>query len=375
MSHSKAPAKSAHKHMPGLDALRGVAILLVAFYHGFAFHRGDAGLPAIGQHFCALMEYGRLGVHLFFVLSGFLISGILLDSRANGDYYRRFYFRRVLRILPAYLLMVAVLRITHSISWRFTLVSLLYLCNLSSLLHARPEYGSFWSLSVEEQFYLVWPTLIRRVSRRTLFVLSALIILASPWLRLALLHGPAFTSDIHFKTWAVGDFFAAGTLLALMVRSTRWGRRELWLAVGIALAAGLLLCFLINLLPHNGLDAGSLPYQAWLLTPWVFLFSALLLAGFLAPVISAGPGRLLVFFGNISYGLYLVHHFIFGVIDRHFGFFLSHTGSRFQAIWLEFAVELSLSVAIAFVSRWTYEEYFLRLKSRRKKAPVQSIAA
>ena len=96
-------------HMPELDTIRGLAILGVLLYHGFYWVR-DLSLYAPWQrHFFTLMAPGQFGVNLFFVLSGFLITGILLDSRNRPDYYQRFYFRRALRILPAYYLTLLLL--------------------------------------------------------------------------------------------------------------------------------------------------------------------------------------------------------------------------------------------------------------------------
>lgn len=88
--------------MPELDSLRGVAILLVVFYYGFFWSNGLAGLSGAAKLFVSLTRFGWLGVNLFFVLSGFLITGILIDSRAKKHYFRRFYVRRALRILPAF---------------------------------------------------------------------------------------------------------------------------------------------------------------------------------------------------------------------------------------------------------------------------------
>ena len=89
------------KHMPELDVLRGLAILVVVLYHGL-YWSGAVSTSRIGTLFIKASVFGWLGVNLFFVLSGFLISGILLDSKGRSNFYRRFYLRRVFRILPAY---------------------------------------------------------------------------------------------------------------------------------------------------------------------------------------------------------------------------------------------------------------------------------
>jgi len=144
------------RHLPALDGVRGFAVLGVACSHLFPASPHSA-LEAVVHNAFA---FGAAGVDLFFVLSGFLITGILLDSRAEPDYFRNFYTRRVLRIAPAYLLMVAVLFLTHAITARYLAVCLLCLCNMPGLLGASSEYSALWSLSVEEQFYFVWPVLV-----------------------------------------------------------------------------------------------------------------------------------------------------------------------------------------------------------------------
>ena len=120
-------------HMPELDTIRGLAILGVVFYHGFYWARDLSPYSRWQQIFLKTMSVGQYGVNLFFVLSGFLITGILLGTRGREDYYKRFYLRRALRILPAYyltLLIVVAFRLT---SKGFLLMSLMYSSNLSLL--------------------------------------------------------------------------------------------------------------------------------------------------------------------------------------------------------------------------------------------------
>jgi peptidoglycan/LPS O-acetylase OafA/YrhL len=161
--------------MPELDTLRGVAILAVVFYHGFPRSDAVASLPGIVRIVSAIAEREWLGVNLFFVLSGFLITGILLDSKGAPQYYKRFYVRRALRIVPAYLLLLLLLLVLpligivdRRISWSFIGLSLIYLSNFTNFFGVAMQYGPLWSLAVEEQFYLVWPAAVRNLSRRTL---------------------------------------------------------------------------------------------------------------------------------------------------------------------------------------------------------------
>lgn len=351
--------------MPGLDVLRGIAILGVVTYHA------SATLPkAILQGFPELQwlqrgfEFGRYGVHLFFVLSGFLISGILLDSKEGSSYYKDFYVRRVLRILPAYLLMVAVLRFSRTISSRYVIVCLFYLCNMSKLLGTPNEYGPLWSLSVEEQFYAVWPVCVRHLRQARLLLTCWLIIFGAPILRYLLQFAPPALSDIHYKTWVVADFFAAGALLAVYVRSevspTRLRNSSL-----ILIGCGVLSLLLQGLVLVHYL--GPKAASAIELSPFVVLFSGMLLFSFCYPQITKPVlGRLLGLLGEISYGLYLVHQFIFSrvqVVSRT----LEIGHPRF-GILLSVALELVLAFVVALISRRTVEAWFLRLKPKRRSS-------
>ncbi len=143
----------------------GVAILAVVFFHGFAY-----SAPHFPWHsrlagaLFHLTSFGWTGVNLFFTLSGFLITGNLIDSDGKPNFYLRFYIRRALRILPAYFLVLIVLGLTRTASLNYLAVCVMFLANWPKLL----LHGSFvlypvlWALAVEEQFYAVWPWLYRR---------------------------------------------------------------------------------------------------------------------------------------------------------------------------------------------------------------------
>src|SRR5579871_2665766 len=226
--------------MPELDVVRGIAILSVVFFHGF----GDSlfvpvARPAWQRLVMDVAGQGWAGVNLFFVLSGFLITGILIDSASRRDYYSRFYVRRALRILPAYYLMLSVI-----LAWRFATgtsgqtvaefgaLSVIYLSNVSALFGVDFLYPLLWSLSVEEHFYLLWPALVRNLSRRALGIMAALICVIEPALRLYdLSHGGklwwagSHHGGAYVYTWMMADGLALGALLALLGRS-RWGTRQ-----------------------------------------------------------------------------------------------------------------------------------------------------
>jgi peptidoglycan/LPS O-acetylase OafA/YrhL len=130
---------------------------------------------------------GWAGVNLFFILSGFLITGVLLETKNRPDYYRRFYWNRILRIVPAYcsvLLLLALLgRFAtpgHQVSsWQFLGLSAVYLSNMTPLFRVAMQFPVLWSLSVEEHFYMAWPLLTRNLSRRGLAVVAIVIAIMS----------------------------------------------------------------------------------------------------------------------------------------------------------------------------------------------------
>jgi peptidoglycan/LPS O-acetylase OafA/YrhL len=156
-------------HIPALDGLRGIAILSVMLLH---FTNAIAALPGSPTSAArSVFGWGWTGVDLFFVLSGFLITGILLDSKGHPLYFRSFYARRALRIFPLYyaalFLFFVVPRAipsvpaTYSFAWHDQRWFWFYLGNFHPLgPDAKQFIGQFWSLAIEEQFYLVWPLLI-----------------------------------------------------------------------------------------------------------------------------------------------------------------------------------------------------------------------
>src|SRR5579885_3225639 len=172
-------------HIPALDGLRGIAILLVLWFH----FRGYLGGEPIQCTLAIIGEFGWIGVDLFFVISGFLITRILLQTKEKPDYFRSFYTRRALRIFPLYYASLAVLflapmsfmshslPVAHDRLWFW-----IYLANWNPLFEQiRPGSAAhFWSLSVEEQFYLVWPLLVWALSRKQFERVVMLVICTAP---------------------------------------------------------------------------------------------------------------------------------------------------------------------------------------------------
>jgi peptidoglycan/LPS O-acetylase OafA/YrhL len=176
-------ARLVRPFMPELDTLRGVAVIGVLLLHAFYWRYGDLSFGRWARIFMALTRPGWLGVNLFFVLSGLLITGILLDSKSRPHFYRRFYTRRALRILPPYYGLLVLLLVLRSSSAAFVGLSFVYLANMTSFFGVACDYGPLWSLAVEEHFYILWPTVVRKLTMRRLAWVSASIVVLVPVFR------------------------------------------------------------------------------------------------------------------------------------------------------------------------------------------------
>ncbi|HEX5760501.1 MAG TPA: acyltransferase [Thermoanaerobaculia bacterium] len=386
----EAPSPPAGAHLPALDGVRGVAILLVLLLH-FTVYGGPPPSALPDRIFHELAAAGWVGVDLFFVLSGFLITGILYDAKGSRRYFRNFYARRVLRIFPLYygsllifLVLLPALFPEHAGLQSLRRDGPWYWAYLSNVLVARegwPEFGAlghFWSLAVEEQFYLLWPVVVLLCSRRTLMVLCLTLVAASFALRVGL--GLAGRETAAFVlTPARIDALAAGGLLALAARGphglrplSRWARPA---AAASAVALASLFVW------RRGLPAEDFVVSTVGYTLLACLFAALVLLALTSPP-QAALGRLfassgLVFFGRYSYGLYVFHHPLLFLKPQalSYGALPTVLGSRLPGLLLFLLAATAVSAAAAFLSWHLYEKQFLKLKERfpyerRRAAPA-----
>jgi peptidoglycan/LPS O-acetylase OafA/YrhL len=356
--------------MPELDSVRGIAVTGVLLLHGFFWQYSSFQFRGLTSLFMLATRFGGLGVDLFFVLSGFLITGILLDSKEKPQYFRRFYTRRVLRILPAYYLLLAVLAVFHSASWPFLGLSFVYLANVTGLFGVPSGYGPLWSLAVEEHYYIFWPTVIYRLSRRHATIVTVAICLLTPVLR-AVFFRLGYTAGLGWYTWFVADGLATGSLLAIFLR-TAASRKMVAVLCGTLLAGGFTLAVF-------GSPFGILTRECTLGAALQGVVVDAVFAGFLLLVLLLGTGAhrryvnspVLRFLGYISYGLYLVHLLVFRMYDKlclSFWPSLQPTPGHFGLIVLRFFLVAGAAVGIAYLSRKYFEERFLRLKDRLASA-------
>jgi peptidoglycan/LPS O-acetylase OafA/YrhL len=357
--------------IPALDGLRGIAILLVLFLHLGQFGHGlPAPIVFVDKLFIRLARTGWMGVDLFFVLSGFLITGILADTKGNAHYFRQFYARRVLRIFPLYyaslalfLIVLPALMPNHWVlldlqsdaAWYWT-----YLYNMKVAVTGflpSSALGHFWSLCVEEQFYLVWPVVVLYLSRKGLLVACATAIVAALLCRVALSNtGSIVLPDVW--TPARMDALAVGAFIAVMARVPGGlaGMRR-W-AIPTAVVTAVPLAF-------------ALRYNIALLT-FAHTLVALLFGAILVLCLTASPltalgkttgSSFLRFFGRYSYALYVFHHPLLW-FKPAFNLAVVPTvlGSQLPAYVLWLAISIGACVAIALLSWHLIEKPALNLK-------------
>ena len=338
-------------HVTELDGLRGIAILAVVLYHCEA----RLTYPALHK----IVEWGWAGVNLFFVLSGFLITGIILDSRNDPHFFRNFYARRSLRIWPVYVLLLLLVFVlvpltfdgfwaaaytTRHAPWPYLI---LFVQNLF-VLTMPGTVGPTWSLAIEEQFYILWAPLARFVRNRQLMIALVLVIIASPLLRVANRGSLTPTHTlIHL------DGLAFGSLIAVALRTL------------ICTAATFRKIALIAM-------ALSVPVLAYLLyvgSAFSDSFLALLFAGMLLLALTTSGSQTfynralnaqpLRFYGRISYGLYMIHILTFTLIGA-----FDERMHRFgmPGDMAVVAVRIALSTLVATAMWYGFERPILKLK-------------
>ncbi len=355
-------------YMPELDSVRGIAILLVLFFHGMA-RPSHAELSFPGRLLFGVSQYGWAGVNLFFVLSGFLITGILLNGKRSPDYFRRFYFRRALRILPALWGILFVLIIGGWISFRFLMVSALFLANLAPMLGVGLQYGPLWSLAVEEHFYMIWPLVVHLSSRRKLLALTTTMFLCSPLLRIFdFYYNHSLPNFSSLYTWFNLDGLSLGALLAIWLHMPFFHRNQLARVAPFVMTASSVAFFVLLRHPLAG-------------TAFVATACNLTSAGFLSCMLLLGTSHwrflidqpILKFFGFISYGLYLVHILAFRISEVLLSHPLAALVTRGQptlAALLRFSGGIILAIGIAYLSRRSLEERFLRMGHNSHAATI-----
>lgn len=351
--------RGSRMHIPELDGLRGLAIALVVVFHYIK-------CSVIGNGFWYSLSLAPLrltwsGVQLFFVLSGFLIGGILLDTRHTNNYYRAFFGRRIHRIFPLYYLWLILFPIGRALAdsslsgmfnasvpfWSYPL----YLQNVLMVIHGSMG-GQWlvitWSLAVEEQFYLVLPFLINKLDELHFerFVVTAII--CAPLVRTGLfLFGAPL---VHILLFSCTDCLGCGVLLALLVRRNSWLDRDrpFFLRTFLVLACGIV----ILSLKLPGIVMVTVGYT------WLALFYsnvvilAILKTSRIERWLFRSPA--LVWLGTVSYGIYIFHEGVRGLLFE----FLKHKTAEIDD-WSSVGV-----TALAAIATFALAEFSWRVFER-----------
>jgi peptidoglycan/LPS O-acetylase OafA/YrhL len=384
VDQSRTSPQGSGRRIPELDGLRGVAILLVLSLH-YVAESGGGEFGSALYRFKQLFRLGWSGVDLFFVLSGFLIGGILLQARDSENYFRIFYTRRVFRIFPIYyswILLYFLIRTvgSHWIPGSMPVVAdgihriPVYLLFLQNIFGSLPN-GSFdwywlavmWSLAVEEQFYLVAPILIRALSRRSLVATLCSTVILAPILReLAYRFTPRGESLWYSLMPCRADALAIGMLAAIAwktdeIRASLIAQKNSIYKALIFFACGLpvLLKFFPGVTNHFTAVAG----YSWLALFYVTLMLAIL-ADPNGKLGSAMRSKWLMRLGGISYCVYLIHFPVNGILHSVLlGSRPSIAGLSGVSVTL---LAAAVTVGLALLSWEYFEGPLLRLGHRYK---------
>ncbi len=352
-------------HILALDGIRGLGVILVLFYH----YGSSAMALGVGSSLLKVTGIGWSGVDLFFVLSGFLITGLLYDAKGKQNYFKNFYARRTLRIFPLYYF-AAVVVIILAVITGFGILGgsnpiwiLLYVGNFQMAIEGGGSIlDHFWSLAIEEQFYLVWPLIVLSFSRRKLMIVAAAMIVISPLVRTLLVLNDAPDLAVYVLTPARMDGLAMGALIALAVRGPS-GIAPLvpWAWRFGAMAAAAFLTIVILRRDFSTEDAVILTAGISCLT--IMYASLLVLSLTFRPLTSVMELPVMRWFGKYSYGLY-VWHPIVNMLLLHSPLTAQFGADTKLEVVLLLALAFTISVLVTLASYRFLEAPLLRLKSR-----------
>jgi peptidoglycan/LPS O-acetylase OafA/YrhL len=341
------------KYFKELDGVRGMAAIMVVLFH---MKQSGIGHDVVARTLFKAGNFGQTGVILFFVLSGFLITRILIISKHKESYFKKFYIRRSLRIFPLYYIALAIYVIVmpyittgkvipFSQSWYFWV----YLQNIG-FTFKWPITGPnhFWSLAVEEHFYLVWPFVVYFLSEKWLLRAIGLIIVSSIVIRIIML-GLGYGGIFYF-TLTTMDCLAIGGLVALNERH-KWVNARQTLYVMFST----LLLLIMNWILFKG--EGNDYIQIFKL-PFISVFYMCIINLLISSISFLNKffqSPILTYTGKISYGLYIFHPICIAVVERNF---------KEQPFVVVLLLIMASSYFVASVSYYGYEFWFLKQKDR-----------
>jgi peptidoglycan/LPS O-acetylase OafA/YrhL len=390
------PATAPPARIPGLDGLRAIAILAVIVCHVNISFPTRFPSSRANHLITAISSAGWAGVDLFFVLSGFLITGILYRAKGSEKFYRNFYIRRALRIFPLFyaytMAIVVVLPMVFSggkynaltfwlhSSWldRASVFAYFYNFRAASIAHHLPLVNHFWSLAVEEHFYLVWPFVVLRFPRPVLMRLCLAGGCVSLLLRLALMNSPSGLFAAYLLTPCRLDGLLLGAWLALAsLDDTAWkkvGRVAPYTSV--VAAAGVAAIAINRGHFYDIIPPGAPNDSRPIVTAGISLVSVLF-AATLAIVVRGGrltrwlEVPLMRRIGLYSYGMYVYHECVIMLV-RQTNLLTGMSEARSKLVL--FAAATAITFAVAAASYHAFERPFLKWKSRYETPPSEQVA-
>ncbi|MGB2717918.1 MAG: acyltransferase [Vicinamibacterales bacterium] len=364
-------------HVPALDGVRGIAVSAVlALHFGVAADFTNRFPGTLSNWLERVLYAGWAGVDLFFVLSGFLITSILLASKDGAGYFRRFYARRVLRIFPLYytaliLGLVLLPRLAPGHAWGLLrdgesgdvwLWTYSFNIGLAFGLIAMPvaSLSHFWTLAIEEQFYLVWPWLVKVTSARGLLRVCVGVACIALAMRVAWVSLGYDPEGAYRFTLTRADSLTIGAVVAILMRDERWRLRLTGVsAIALALSVGavaLMIAIVPRFYPSDplvvtvghtilGVLSASLIVAAVRQDSWPWL-----------------ANRTLRGLGKYSYGIYVWHFPLQRALLEWYGFQPPSSGVRGVDTVVFLVAGIGGSVVLGWMSYVVIERPFLRLK-------------
>ncbi len=346
------------KYYYNLDGIRGIAALIIVIFHFFTYSNSEYLSNLI--FYQKATEFGQHGVSLFFVLSGFVITRILITTRENADYFSNFYKRRVLRILPLYYLFLFVFYFVlpllfgeKVIDFKLQLPFYLYIQNLTEVLNIQASGpGHYWSLAVEEHFYLLWPLVILLVHPKNIGKLIGIIFLLILVLKYLMLNKGL---PINIFTFTRIDQIMMGAYLAILELNgffNRKGALNKMVLIGLStIPIGILVYYFSDLFYY---------LKEIMKYPLLGLFFFSLIGGLIIldeknifnRVLA---GKILQYLGRISYGIYVWHIFALIVLSK---LFIS------EILIIDLLLTFCLTILLAHLSYFYFEKYFLSFKDK-----------
>lgn len=376
MSDSLPQEKRSNSHFPQLDGVRGIAILVVLIYHFMAI----SPLPksAIDKTVYVIAKSGWVGVDLFFVLSGYLITGILLAAKQRERYFINFYARRFLRIFPLYYLVLFILFIIIPLCvnqlpkqliimkdnqlWFWTYLANWYVAYEGDF--TKTAGGYFWSLAVEEQFYIIWPIIVYRLSIYKFRNLCVVLFIFSFCLRNILLFSGFTTTATYVSTITHMDGLLIGSWLSTVIRDPLYFTKIRPLLNKSAIISCLLI-ILIFAYQYSfyfwDLLVSGLGYSLLAILFTAIVSESIVSNGYITGFFNNGILRKL---GTYSYAMYLFHVPVSRSLSSPF-YKISFISNQPLIIkWCLFILTASLvTYILAFISWHSFEKHFIKIKT------------